>query len=114
MAELRATLQELRAATLARQHAQAELTSLYRERAIAEATASGQPPRAMAVSRSTWHHVQKKACGQSSTEQTWRERGGAGFDSKAFLIQRDWSLSMRPRSLSIWSVSGDVARVASD
>jgi hypothetical protein len=47
VAELRATLQELRAATLARQHAQAELTSLYRERAIARARAAERDPNAM-------------------------------------------------------------------
>jgi transposase len=57
----------------------------------------------------------KKACGQpSSTERTWRERGGAGSGSRAFLIRRDWCLSMRLRPASIWSVSGDVACVASD
>src|SRR5262249_7215524 len=71
--------------------------------------------RALAIPRSPWHHVQKKACGQpSSTERTWRERGGAGFGSRAFLIRRGWCLSMRLRPASIWSVSGDVARVASD
>src|SRR5262249_37872007 len=44
----------------------------------------------------------KKACGQpSNTAPTWRERGNAGFVSKAILIRRDWSLSMRPRSPSI-------------
>ena len=57
----------------------------------------------------------KKACGQpSNTAPTWRERGGAGFVSKAILIRRDWSLSMRPRSPSIWSVSEAAARVTSD
>jgi hypothetical protein len=57
----------------------------------------------------------KKACAQpSNTELTWRKRVGAGFDSRAILIRRDWSLSMRPRSLPTWSASGAVARVASD
>jgi hypothetical protein len=57
----------------------------------------------------------KKACGQpSNTEPTWRERVGAGFDSRAILIRRDWSLSTRPRSRPTWSASGAVARVASD
>lgn len=57
----------------------------------------------------------KKACGQpSNTAPTWRERGDAGFVSKAILIRRDWPLSMRPRSPSIWSVSEAAARVASD
>jgi transposase len=32
----------------------------------------------------------KKACGQpSSIERTWRERVGAGFGNRAFLIRRD-------------------------
>jgi hypothetical protein len=49
-----------------------------------------------------------------STERTWRERGAVGFGSGAFLIRRDWCLSMRLRPASIWSVSGHVARVASE
>jgi hypothetical protein len=59
----------------------------------------------------------KKNCGQpSNTAPTWRERGGVGFVSRAILIRRDWSSSMRPRSPLIWFVSdsGGVARVASD
>jgi hypothetical protein len=57
----------------------------------AAAARSGESSVAMA-SRS------KKACGRpSSTERTWRERGAAGFGSRAFLIRREWCLSMRLR-----------------
>jgi hypothetical protein len=42
--ECRAALNELRAATLARQHAEAELASLHRERAIARARAAERDP----------------------------------------------------------------------
>jgi len=45
--ELRADLAELRAAVLARQRADAELASLYRERAIARARAAERDPLAL-------------------------------------------------------------------
>ena len=44
--ELRTALAELRAAVLARQKADAELASLYRERAIARAQAAERDPAA--------------------------------------------------------------------
>ena len=60
---------------------------------------SGQPQRALAVSRSPWHHVQKKAYERpNSIERTWRGRVDAGLGSRAFLIRRDWCLSTRPGS----------------
>jgi hypothetical protein len=46
LTECRAALDELRAATLARQKAEAELASLYRERAIAGARAAERDPAA--------------------------------------------------------------------
>jgi hypothetical protein len=44
---MRAAYAELRAAVLARQHAEAELRELYRERAIARARAVERDPNAM-------------------------------------------------------------------
>jgi hypothetical protein len=44
--ETRAALNELRAATLGRQHAEAELRGLYRERAIQRARAAERDPAA--------------------------------------------------------------------
>ena len=44
--ELRDALSELRAAVLARRHAEAELATLYRERAIARARAAQRDPNA--------------------------------------------------------------------
>jgi len=45
--EVRALYDELRAATFARQRAEAELASLYRERAIRRARAAEREPNAM-------------------------------------------------------------------
>ena len=46
LAECRAALDELRAATLARQRAEAELAGLYRERELARARAAERDPAA--------------------------------------------------------------------
>ena len=49
----------------------------------AQATDQNQPQLALAFSRPTQHHAQKKCCKQpNGSEQMWRERAAAGYESK--------------------------------
>jgi transposase len=52
----------------------------------AQATDQNQPQLALAFSRPTQHHAQKKCCKQpNGSEQMWRERAAAGYESKGML-----------------------------
>src|SRR6476660_4703927 len=54
-------------------------------------------------SRPTQHHAQKKCCKQpNGSEQMWRERAAAGYESKVCLILPGWCLSTRPPSARTW------------
>ena len=65
----------------------------------AQATDQNQPQLALAFSRPTQHHAQKKCCKQpNGSEQMWRERAAAGYESKVLLILPGWCLSTRPPS----------------
>ena len=62
-----------------------------------------QPQLALAFSRPTQHHAQKKCCKQpNGSEQMWRERAAAGYESKVCLILPGWCLSTRPPSARTW------------
>ena len=64
---------------------------------------SRQPQLALAFSRPTQHHAQKKCCKQpNGSEQMWRERAAAGYESKVCLILPGWCLSTRPPSARTW------------
>ena len=57
----------------------------------------------LAFSRPTQHHAQKKCCKQpNGSEQMWRERAAAGYESKVCLILPGWCLSTRPPSARTW------------
>lgn len=69
----------------------------------AQATDQNQPQLALAFSRPTQHHAQKKCCKQpNGSEQMWRERAAAGYESKVCLILPGWCLSTRPPSARTW------------
>src|SRR6478672_3619083 len=69
----------------------------------AQATDQNQPQLALAFSRPTQRHAQKKSCKQpNGSEQMWRERAAAGYESKVCLILPGWCLSTRPPSARIW------------
>src|SRR6516162_4357697 len=69
----------------------------------AQATDQNQPQLALAFSRPTQHHSQKKPCKQSNgSEQMWRERAASGYESKVCLILPGWCLSTRPPSARTW------------
>src|ERR1700704_154863 len=81
----------------------------------AQTANSNQPQFALAVSRSTRHHPQKKACGRRNRNgQTWCAPGDVGCENKACLIPLAWYLSTRLRSAPIWSASGGGLPEASD
>src|SRR5262249_8275306 len=62
----------------------------------AQATDQNQPQLALAFSRPTQHHSQKKPCKQSNgSEQMWRERAAGGYESKVCLILPVWCSSTR-------------------
>src|SRR5258707_8026762 len=62
-----------------------------------------QPQLALAFSRPTQHHSQKKPCKQSNgSEQMWRERAAGGYASKVCLIQPVWCSSTRLPSARTW------------
>ena len=68
-----------------------------------QATDQNQPQLALAFSRPTQHHAQKKCCKQpNGSEQMWRERAAAGYESKVCLILPGWCLSTRPPSARTW------------
>src|SRR5262252_968731 len=69
----------------------------------AQATDQNQPQFALAFSRPTQHHSQKKPCKQpNGSEQMWRGRAAGGYESKVCLILPGWCLSTRPPSARIW------------
>ena len=69
----------------------------------AQATDQNQPQFALAFSRPTQHHSQKKPCKQpNGSEQMWRGRAAGGYESKVCLILPGWCLSTRPPSARTW------------
>ena len=47
--------------------------------------------------------LKKKCCKQpNGSEQMWRERAAAGYESKVCLIMPGWCLSTRPPSARTW------------
>src|SRR5262245_2601178 len=69
----------------------------------AQATDQNQPQLALAFSRPTQHHSQKKPCKQSNgSEQMWRERAAGGYESKVCLILPVWCSSTRLPSARTW------------
>ena len=80
----------------------------------AQAADSNQPQFALAFSRPTRHHPQKKACKpRNGSEQMWSARADVGSESKACLIPPGWCLSTKRRSAPTWCGSGDGLRGAS-
>src|SRR6516162_4583736 len=69
----------------------------------AQATDQNEPQFALAFSRPTQHHSQKKPCKQpNGSEQMWRGRAAGGYESKVCLILPGWCLSTRPPSARTW------------
>src|SRR5262249_30714407 len=67
----------------------------------AQATDKNQPQLALAFSRPTQHHSQKKPCKQSNgSEQMWRECAAGGYESKVCLILPVWCSSTAFAGLS--------------
>jgi len=80
-----------------------DLTLVETVARTAQATDQNQPQLALAFSRPTQHHAQKKCCKQpNGSEQMWRERAAAGYESKVCLILPGWCLSTRPPSARTW------------
>ena len=64
----------------------ADLTLVEYRSGELRATDQNQPQLALAFSRPTQHHAQKKCCKQpNGSEQMWRERAAAGYESKVCL-----------------------------
>src|SRR5262245_24778702 len=87
-----------------------------RDRCTVEKAADPHQPKfVVALSRSTRHHSQKKACKpQNEREPTWPAPVDGGYESKACLIRLIWYLSMRRQSAPIWCGSRDGRRAVSD
>ena len=70
----------------------------------AQATDQNQPQLALAFSRPTQHHAQKKCCKQpNGSEQMWRELAPPlDTRAKVCLIMPGWCLSTRPPSARTW------------
>lgn len=80
-----------------------------------QAADSYQPQLALAFSRSTRHHFQKKHCKPlNGSARTSPARADVGFGSKACLIPPGWYLSTRPQSVPTWCASAAERRGASD
>src|ERR1700681_769657 len=80
----------------------------------AQAADSNQPQLALAFSRSTRHHPQKKVCKlPNGTEQMWRRHADVGYESKVCLTPPGWCSSTRLRSAPTWRGSGGVPQGAS-